>query len=380
MSQEPKSLQYFSILLRWKRFIVINFIIVSVVALVISLLLPKYYKATASLLPPKQPDIFGSLGASGSLLKGLGGLGKLGGLGQKSSVYNYFAILHSRTTMENVVRKFGLISVYDISDSSMEKTIKALEANVAFEEQSDDNITVEVFDRDPSRAAEMANYFVAVLNEVSIRLGTQEARNNREFVESRVNEARLALRLAEDSLRRFQEESGLIISPEQTSGVDAVATLYGMKVKKEIEVAIMKHSVSTDNSSLQQVRAELAELDKKVSTLPKIGIASLRLYRDVIVQQKILEFLIPLYEQAKIDERKDLPVLLVLDKAVPPERKSKPQRALIVLFASFFALSISILLAFMFHGIAKINGDANELTRKLRDWVARIRRIYRIRE
>lgn len=380
MGQEPKSLQYISILLRWKRFIVINFIAVSVLALIISLLLPKYYKATASLLPPKQPDIFSSLGASGSLLKGIGGLGKLGGLGQKSSAYNYFAILHSRTTMENVVRKFNLISVYEIGDSSMEKAIKSLEGNVAFEDQTDDNITIEVYDTDPIRAADMANYFVTELNEVSIRLGTQEARNNREFVESRVNEARESLHKAEDSLRGFQEESGLIISPEQTSGVDAVATLYGMKVKKEIEVAIMKHSVSADNSTLQQLRAELAELDKKVSMLPQIGISSLRLYRDVVVQQKILEFLIPLYEQARIDERKDLPVLLVLDKAVPPEKKSKPQRVLIVMFATFFALTFSILLAFAFQWIQIMNGGSTALIEKLKLWEMKIRRLYRIRE
>ncbi len=112
MSQEPSFIKYLSVLLQWKKFIITNFLIITMIAVVISFILPKWYKSTASLLPPKQPDIFGSFSATGSLLKGLGGLGKLGGLGQKPNAYNYFAILHSRTTMEAVINKFNLASVY----------------------------------------------------------------------------------------------------------------------------------------------------------------------------------------------------------------------------------------------------------------------------
>jgi uncharacterized protein involved in exopolysaccharide biosynthesis len=67
-----------------------------------------------------------------------------------------------------------------------------------------------------------------------------------------------------------------------------------------------------------------------------------RLYRNLLIQQKILEFLVPLYEQARIDEQKDVPVVLVLDKAVPAERKDRPKRSLIVAIASVIALLVSV--------------------------------------
>ena len=379
MNKEPNFIKYVSILLQWKRFILINFIGVTLLAILVSFLLPKWYKSTASLLPPKQPDIFNSLGATGSMLKGLGGLGKLSGLGQKSSAYNYFAILHSRTTMENVVRKFDLISVYNISDSSMEKAIKELDGNVAFEEQTDENITIEVYDKDPIRAANLANYFVEFLNEVSTRLGTQEAKNNREFIESHVSETQLSLRQAEEVLRDFQEHSGMILTPDQTTSADAVATLYASKVKMEVEVAIMEHSVIADNPTFIQKKMELLELNKKISTIPQIGLKSFRLYRDVAIQQKILEFLIPIYEQARIEEQKDVPVLLVLDKAVPAERKSKPQRMLIVFFTTFFALAFSILLVFVMHGVTMLENDVSPLTQKIHKWVNKIAFFYKIK-
>ena len=379
MNQEPTFIKSISILLKWKRFIIINFIIVLLLSIGISFILPKWYKSTASLLPPKQPDIFGSISASSSILKGLGGLSKIGGLGQKSSVYNYFAILHSRTTMENVVRKFDLLSVYEISDSSMEKAIKALDANVAFEEQSDDNITIEVYDKDPIRASNMANYFVEVLNEISIRLGTQEARNNREFVELRVRETQKSLQHAEDSLREFQERSGMIITPEQTTSADAVAALYASKAKMEIEIAIMEHNVPADNSTLIQKKLEFHELNKKISTIPQIGLKSFRLFRDVTIQQKILEFLIPIYEQARIEEQKDVPVLLVLDKAIPAEKKARPQRSLIVFLSSTIALFFFTIFAFLLHGSIQRGANTENLERRLWNisrWIAAKYRIY----
>jgi tyrosine-protein kinase Etk/Wzc len=380
MSQEPNFIRYAGILIRWKRFIIINFIAVLLLATAISFILPRWYKSTASLLPPKQPDLFGSLGSSSSMLKGISGLGKLGGFGQRSDVYNYFAILKSRTTMESVIRKFNLISVYDVSDSSMEKAIKKLEGNTEFEEQPDDNITIMVYDKDPVRAADMANYFVEVLNEVSTRLGTQEARSNREFIEGRVSKIYKDLHQAEDSLRAYEEKSPVIVFPdENSSGLSAVAELFAMKAKKEIELGILERTVSPDNSELMRYKIELSEINKKVARIPETGIGTLRLYRQVVIQQKILEFVLPLLEQAKVEEKKDVPSTLVLDKAVPAERKSKPQRVLIVFLSTFLALTFSILLVFLMQTFQGIEKDSSPVARKFQAWVNKIAVLYHIK-
>lgn len=378
MNQDSNFLKYFSILLIWKRFIIINFVIISILAVGISLLLPNWYKATTTLLQPKQADVFSNLGSTGSLLRGITGISRLGNLGQKAGAYNYFALLRSRTVMEKVIAKFDLITIYETEDHSLEETIKELNRNVNFEEEEDDEISIEVFDKDPIRAADMANYFVEMLNEINTRLGTQEARNNKEFVELRLLEANKMLYRAEDSLRKFQEYTGLMITPEQTSGVDAIATLYSMKVKKEIEVAIMERSVTLDNNTLQQLKMELAELNKKVSTLPQTGIESIRLYREVAIQQKILEFLIPLYEQAKIDEQKNIPVLLILDRAVPAEKKIKPQRMLIVFLTSLLSLSLLVIISFLLHGFALRRNVSDPLSIRLNRFALSVGNLFKI--
>jgi tyrosine-protein kinase Etk/Wzc len=366
------------VLASWRRFIIINVLAVTVLAVAVSFLLPKWYKATASILPPKEPDVFGSLGSAGSLLRGLTPGRALKGLGGSSGAYNYFAILKSRGAMEAVVRRFDLVTVYDVGDSSMEKAVKTLSGNVSFEMQEDDNIVIEVLDQDPGRAAAMANYFVDILNDISMHLGTIEGRNNREFIEKRLDRSKEDLRSAEDSLRRYQERAGMIIMPDAgASSVAPIAEMYGVKARKEVELAILRHTSSGDSPPLKQMELELAELDRKIGTFPGIGVASLRLYREVAIQQKIIEFLVPLYEQAKINEQKDVPVLLVLDKAVTPERKTKPQRMLIVFLAASLTLLLSMVAAFVMQGVVR-HAPASSLEERVRSWVLRTARRYRI--
>src|SRR6266404_1447724 len=93
-------LEYVAVLLKWRKFILLNSIAVAVLAVIISFLLPKWYKATASILPPKDQSLLNFFGSTSSVLKGLSALPKIGGLGQNTGAYNYFAILKSRSAME----------------------------------------------------------------------------------------------------------------------------------------------------------------------------------------------------------------------------------------------------------------------------------------
>lgn len=180
----------------------------------------------------------------------------------------------------------------------------------------------------------MANYFVELLNNISIDLGTRESRDVREFVGQQLDESRNTLRLAEDSLRDYQERSGVIISPgEGGASFAAIAAEYAQKSRDEIQLAVLNKMVDPDFPTIKQLEMEIGELDARLAKVPQTGLRSLRLYRDVLIQEKIVEYLYPLFEKARIDEHRDIPAILVLDKAVPPERKSSPKRSIIVLLS-----------------------------------------------
>ncbi len=334
-------------LLRWRKFIIVNTLAVAVLSALISLLLPKWYRSVSSVIPPKDQG-FASLLGLNSPFRSLPLTGRLTGLNSSMGAYNFLAILSSRTVAEAVIRKFNLIEVYDVSDTSMDLAIEELMSNVTIDVKEDENtISIEVLDKDRVRAAEMANYFVEMLNRVSLELATLEARNNKEFVGTRVGQAKADLTAAEDALRAYQEKKGVVISPDfSTSSLEAVAELYGMRARKEVELGILEKTVSGESDVIRSLRLELSELDKKLSVIPEIGLSSYRLYREVAIQQKILEYLIPLYEQARIEEQKDVPVILVLDRAVPAEKKFKPKRMLIVAGATGLGLLVSMLIVF----------------------------------
>ena len=59
--------------------------------------------------------------------------------------------------------------------------------------------------------------------------------------------------------------------------------------------------------------------------MPNIAMQYLRTYREVEIQQSILEIVMPMYEQAKVEEQKSIPTIMVMDKAVSPELKYSPK-------------------------------------------------------
>ncbi|MEM3136827.1 MAG: Wzz/FepE/Etk N-terminal domain-containing protein [Candidatus Nitrosotenuis sp.] len=375
--QERDLMDYLVTAWRWRRFVLVNMMMIIILATVVVFLLPNWYRASVSIIPPKDQDMLSTLGTAGSMFRSLGTPRVINPFAQKLGAYNYLAILKSRTAMESVVRKFDLIRVYDISDNSMEKAVEALKDNVSFEIQDEDYITIEVLDKDRQRAADIANYFAQVLNEISIRLGTQEASNNREFIEKSLEKSKMDLLVAEEALRTYQEKTGILIAMERTSPtISAIADLYGTKARKEIELSIMRKKTSGDNPMVLQLELELNELNRKLSKFPEIATRSMQLYRDVVIYQKIIEFLTPIYEQAKIDEQKDVPVLLVLDKAVPPEQKAKPRRLVLIVTSMLITFLFSITLVFLMAEVPykRVTGRPSELY----NWSRKIATLYKI--
>ena len=68
----------------------------------------------------------------------------------------------------------------------------------------------------------------------------------------------------------------------------------------------------------------------------------LRLQRDVEIHSKILVFLLPVYEQAKIEENRDTPTILILDKPYVADRKKKPKRLTMVVVLTFLGFISSL--------------------------------------
>lgn len=354
------------------RFLKVFFITLFASAL-ISLIVPEWYRSYSTILPPSDD---GGLSNFASMLSDLP-LQALGlGTGVSEEAILFTATFNSRTVMETVVNKFDLIKRYDVKN--LEEAVKTLRehAGIVINEEGTLTIFAEAraswfcffknASRDEARntAREMANFFVDEMDRVNKRLKTESAGNTRSFIEERYQENLHDLQVAEDEFKAFQKKYGMIALPEQTEAtIKAAGEIKAAVVAKEIEMGVAEKSLSKTHPEYKRIKRELNELKKRykefnapidyendgdkidlfvpLEDAPEIGLKYLRKYREVFIQEKILEFLLPQFEQAKIKESKDTPTVQVLDEAVTPIKKHRPKRSLFVLFFTFSICIIS---------------------------------------
>ena len=344
---------------------------------VITFFLPKWYKSTASVFPAEQADLFPGLEGVSSLVKSFSGGGKLASLTGPTELDKYTAILKSGKVLDAVIKKFDLTHVYETSSSSYvnEKTAKQLLENTDVEVQDEGNLTISVYDKDPQRAADMANYFVELLNATNSELHVQNAKGNRLFVEQRYDKNLIDIRKAEDALKAFQLKHGVIAMPEQAeASIKAGAEIYGKLAAAEIELDVLKKTFSENDPGVLEKQVEVNAIHQKLREMstgtklapdemnifvpfrktPELGTEYIRLFRDVEIQYKILQFITPLYEQSKVEEQRNTPSVVVLDVASKPERKAKPKISLYTLLAFVISSLISLFVVFTAEGLNRL--------------------------
>lgn len=275
----------------------------ALLAIGISLLMTNIYTGTTKILPPQQ-----SQSSASALLSQLGGLAGMAGgsLGIKNPNDLYVAMLKSRNIMEKIAKRFDLKKVYEAE--TMTATLKALEGSTNISSGKDGVITIEVDDKDPQLAANMANAFVEELNNLLQTYSLTDASQKRTFFEQQLKQAKNKL-------------------------IDA-------------ELVLDK----TPNTSLQYLDA----------------------VRNLKYQEAVWEILARQFEMSKLDEAKDYPLIQVLDKAVPPEKKSKPKRSLIVILATLVAFFLAVIWAFIREALARSGSDPEQNIR-----LQELRRAFR---
>jgi uncharacterized protein involved in exopolysaccharide biosynthesis len=241
-----------------------------------------------------------------------------------------------------------------------------LELSTVREDRKSGIISLMVEDRDPKRAAEMANAFVEDLKSLAGGLAISEAGQRRMFFEEQIRQTKESLVRAEEEVKGFQQRTGAFqIDAQAKSIIEGIANLRARIAAKEVEAKVLRSFATAQNPDLQrteeEVRALRIELEKvetgkgrgfdplmSSDRIPAIGTEYLRTLRQFKFNETLYELLVKQYELAKLDEARDAVVFQVIDRAVPPERKSRPRRALIVTLATatmvFFSVFLVLLL------------------------------------
>jgi uncharacterized protein involved in exopolysaccharide biosynthesis len=294
-------------LVRRRRLIALTALTFALITAVVVLFLRPRYTATTSFVPeaPKES----------SLTSSLGGLASQFGLGtQIATPYSadlMAAVLQSREIREAVLKtEFPdprakpegpartLLAILDVEGDTprerLDAGVEALkEATAIALDKRTGMVSLRVTLKDPELAAQVGNRMVEELNTFNVDRRRSQSGEERLFTERRLAEARQELADAEEDLIRFLRQN------------------------------------------------------RQFSEFSVVGVSARRLERDVQLKQEVLGTLSRSYEEARINEVRDTPVLTVIDRAEAPARKSFPRRTLSVLLALVFGTLLGVGLAYV---------------------------------
>jgi capsule polysaccharide export protein KpsE/RkpR len=341
-----------------KRLIALVTIAAAIVAVVLALLKPNIFTARTSFLPPTSQQGSSSSAAALAALGSLGSFG--GGLAGKTPDELYVSLLKSDSVQRALTTKFKLFERYQIDSYEAMRKWFPLFVRVTSDKKSG-LITVEVDDKDPQFAAQLANAYAAEVSQLLSRLAVSEAQQRRVFFEQQLKETKENLIRAEQALRQVQEKSGMVVMDQQAEAIiKAVAELKARIVEREVRLKVLRTSTTEQNPDVQLLNSELTALrgelarmetatgsgkggsiDIPVGKLPAAAVDYVRALREVKFQETMLSSMLRQFEVAKLDEAKEGASLQQVDVAQPPDRKSKPARSTFVIGITFGALLLS---------------------------------------
>lgn len=262
----------------------------------------------------------------------------------------YASMLASRSVQLKVVDSQKLRAHY--GTEILDDVVSRLDQSTRIMAGKDNLVRVEVIDGSPQKAADIANAYATALQATTASLSLTEAQARKQFLETRVSDARSALGSAESLLAAISKRSGILDVGASVQGAATVAAeLEAQVAVKQARVMALKQSAADGNPELQAAQAEVSGLmavirkNKEASGagMAGEGLAYARALREVKYREALVEALSKQYESARIDAAQDTGIVQVLDVARAPDHKTGPKRSLYALGGLLLGVHFSLI-------------------------------------
>src|SRR5689334_4294886 len=309
-------------------------VLATLLAAGVAFLLPTWYRAETTLLPPQESaESFGLL----ANLVETSALSKVGLITTTSTSDLYVEILKSRRVREAIVRRFDLTRRY--KEKNLDECLKRLDEHTTVEAERSKIVSIKVEDKDPDVAAKMANAMVEELNLVNRDVRAQRAAQTRTFLGEQLASSETRLHAAEAALVAYERSRGVVVGGEESS-VNGAADLFARKMALEVRRSWMSSYSRSDSPALESINSELAAVDRELSRLPTIKQEGSRLALEVEFRRRVRTLLAAQLEETSLEEQRGGTLLAVLDPARAPTLKYRPRRTLIVAISAAAAIAL----------------------------------------
>lgn len=349
-----------------RRFLCWVAILAAIVSSLLAFSIRPRFKSTVRIMPPQSKAANG-LSILASLSGGSSASSNLASdmLGVNSSGALYIGILKCRSVQDRIIDKFNLRSSFKAS--TYDSARKALAGNTSVDEDRRSGIiAITVTDTEPHRAAAIARAYVDNLNLLLAQSSTSSARQERIFLEERLNGVRQDLESAELKLSQFSAKNSTIDVKGQAQAMfEASSKLQAELIVEQAEYQGLQQIYTPDNVRVRAAKARIDDLQRSlqemdgnaalesaspkdgdfpsIRQLPTLGVGYTDLYRQVKIDESVYELLTERWELASVEEARDTPTAQMLDEPDVPERKASPSRRLIVFAGVSGALFLAML-------------------------------------
>ena len=309
---------------------------VSAVAVVVALLLPQWFASESTLLPPSEgPD---SYSAMASLIQS-SALSKIGMFSTQTPSDVFAEILRSRTLREDLITAYGLQRVYKAKN--MDLALRALDRHLKIDVDKAGLIHVRAEDRDPRRAADMANHLAETLDRFNRETYNTRAKRVRIFLQQRLADVSNRMSEAEAALTGY-EKTNKVVATTEASAVGGIAGIMAERMNLQIKRAYVASYSHEDSPALRQIDAEMEAYERELAKMPALKQEGSRLALEAELQRRLFSLITAQYEDARVQEMRDTPTITVLDVARASQVRARPKRGILVAVAAFLSTALAL--------------------------------------
>lgn len=255
--------------------------------------------------------------------------------GEDEQAEQMLQILNSNRIRDRIIAKFNLMEHYRIDTNSSFKYTRlfnSYENNIFFRRTEYMAVKITVFDRDAQLAADIANEIAEILDSTKNAMQKERAIKAFKIVEANYLKLKNEVQQMEDSLTRLRE-------------------LGVHDYESQAEMINQQLAIEIARGNTVGVRA----LEQKLEILAKYGGPYVSIRDALEYEKKQLSILKAKYEEAKVDAEEVLPQKFIVSYAYKAERKSYPDRWVIVLISTISAFILSIILISLYDSISSFS-------------------------
>jgi uncharacterized protein involved in exopolysaccharide biosynthesis len=349
----------------------------AVAAVFYALAQPNIFTASATVLPISGSSSSSMLAQYASLAS-LAGVSLSGG-GSSNPAVKIEAILKSRSFAEDLVNKLNLVPLLIEHPEKIKAgtpqgvAVESLGKMLSISTDAKTNVMkIAVKSKSPTLSSTIVNGALDMIQVNLTNRALTSSGKNIILLEQQTADQEQKVRAAEDKLTTYQRKYKLV-SPEvqSSAGLQIYQTLVQQKMTLEIEISRLESALSSDNPKIVSARTELAAVQAQMANFEKTGggvgpsvsqaPSALMEYANITAElelaTKVYGTLYSTLETMKLQDASEKVFVEVIDRAIPPEKKSEPSRAMICVVGTMAGGFLGLLLCFVLDAFQKLASD-----------------------